>query len=134
MSSRSGYRGYIGSRSYRGQNPPQNIQNMVIRNYCQINDFTYLLSATEYHMRGCFIMLEEVMRELSNIEGVVLYSIFMLPRNRDRRHDFVHRILESGATLHGALENITVSDEPSFQRMETILAIRHISTHKHIGV
>lgn len=123
MSSRLGHRGYIGSRPYDGARVPQHVQNLVVRDYCQRNGFTYLLSATEYAMPGCYIMLEEVLRELPRIEGVVLYSLFMLPRAADRRQQTVRRILEAGATLHGAVENLAVTNLDDARRIEDIMAI-----------
>ncbi len=70
MSEQSKHRGYIGSRPYFGDRAPQHVQNLVIRDYCQRNDLLYLLSATEYIMDGCYVMLEEVLRELPHIDGV----------------------------------------------------------------
>ena len=127
MSNAKGYRGYIGSRTYQGQRAPQHVQNLVIRDYCQRNRLTYLLSATEYHMPGCYIMLHEVLNELPKLDGIVLYSIFMLPANRNKRHAVVRQILDAGASLHGAVENLAITDEASFQRVEDILSISKIA-------
>lgn len=123
MINRAGYRGYIGSRTYQGQRAPQHVQNLVIRDYCQRNGFQFLLSATEYAMSGCYVMLEEVMRELPKLEGIVLYSIFMLPEDARRRHDLYERILEAGASLHGAVENLRVTDAASAGCLEDILRV-----------
>src|SRR5258707_5955739 len=96
---RFGFRGYIGSRPYRGLRAPQHVQNLVVRTYCQRNKMGYLLSATEYAMPGCYIMLNEVMEELPHIEGIVLYSLFMLPDDAERRRAVRDRVLASDATL-----------------------------------
>lgn len=127
MTNTKGYRGYIGSRPYQGQRTPQHVQNLVIRDFCQRNAFLYLLSATEYNMPGCYMMLEEVMSELPSLDGIVLYSLFMLPNNRDRRQGLVRRVLECGATLHSALENFSITNEEDYQRVENILGISRIA-------
>ena len=62
-----------------GDRIPQQVQNLVIRNYADRNRLTYLLSATEYAMPNCYMMLEKVIKELSGLEGVICYSLFMLP-------------------------------------------------------
>jgi sporadic carbohydrate cluster protein (TIGR04323 family) len=49
-SNRHGHRGYIASRPVRGQDWPQHVQNLVVRDYAQRNGLHYLLSATEYAM------------------------------------------------------------------------------------
>ncbi len=117
---RAGYRGYIGSRPYRGQRAPQHVQNLVIRTYCQRNRMTYLLSATEYAMPGCYIMLNEVLEELPHIEGVVLYSLFMLPEEAERRRAVWNRVLEAGATLHGAVEDWAIRTAADVARAEDL--------------
>ncbi len=123
MSERMGHRGYIGSRPYRGDRVPQHVQNLVVRDYCQRNGFTYLLSATEYAMAGCYMILEEVAGEAVKLNGVVLYSIFMLPQKRDRRLAVCRKILASGATIHGAVENIAIRDEAELARADEILLL-----------
>ena len=123
MSDCTGYRGYIGSRTYQGQRTPQHVQNLVIRDFCQRNGFQYLLSATEYAMSGCYVMLEEVMRELPKSNGVVLYSVFMLPKDNQRRRDIYEHILGEGASLYGAVENLKVEDARSVEHLEDILNV-----------
>jgi sporadic carbohydrate cluster protein (TIGR04323 family) len=120
---RAGYRGYIGSRPYRGQRVPQHVQNLVVRTYCQRNKMQYLLSATEYAMPGCYIILNEVMAELAHIEGVVLYSLFMLPNDRERRHAIWKQVLGSGATIHGAVEDWAIRSEADVVRAEDLWVV-----------
>ncbi|MBL4827718.1 MAG: hypothetical protein JKY66_08415 [Spongiibacteraceae bacterium] len=121
-----GYRGYIGSRAYRGQTTPQHVQNLVIRDYCQRNQLLYLLSATEYHMPGAYIMLEEVLGEIEQLDGMVFYSFSLLPSNQSRREGVIKRVLESGGSLHCALENLCVHDQRSWQQLEDILAVTRL--------
>ncbi len=132
MSKQLGYRGYIGSRPYRDQNPPQHVQNLVIRDYCQRHNYSYLLSATEYHMKGCYIMLEEVLNELPSIQGIVMYSIFMLPQNDKRRRACVQKILEAGCTLHGAVENLSISNTDDLERLEELYGLHRITQNRPI--
>jgi sporadic carbohydrate cluster protein (TIGR04323 family) len=120
---RAGYRGYIGSRPYRGQRVPQHVQNLVVRTYCQRNKMQYLLSATEYAMPGCYIILNEVMAELAHIEGVVLYSLFMLPDDRERRRAIWQQVLGSGATVHGAVEDWAIRSEADVARAEDLWVV-----------
>ena len=120
---RAGYRGYIGSRPYRGYRVPQHVQNLVVRTYCQRNKMQYLLSATEYAMPGCYIILNEVMAELAHVEGVVLYSLFMLPDDRKRRHAIWQQVLASGATIHGAVEDWAVRSEADIARAEDLWVV-----------
>lgn len=123
MSNRHGHRGYIASRPVRGQDWPQHVQNLVIRDYAQRNGLHYLLSATEYAMDGCYMNLETVLGELDHIEGVVCFSLFMLPKRAERRRALYDRIFAAGADLHGALENMAIRTEADIARLEDIFLV-----------
>lgn len=120
MSERFGHRGYIGSRPYFGQRAPQHVQNLVIRDYCRRQGFDFLLSATEYAMPGCYIMLNQVLSELPRLRGIALYSLFMLPQRAERRAAIYQRVLDAGATLHGAVEGLTIAGPDDIARVEDI--------------
>ena len=119
-----GYRGYIGSRPYFGQNPPQHVQNLVIRDFCRRKGFDFLLSATEYAMPGCHMMLNQTLAELPSLHGIVLYSLFMLPRDTDKRRAVYRRVLDHGASLHGAVESQSILNAADAARIEDIWLVR----------
>jgi sporadic carbohydrate cluster protein (TIGR04323 family) len=121
---KKGVRGYIFSRAFMGERIPQRVQNLVIRDYCQRNDLVYLLSATEYAMQRCSMMLKEIMLELDRLEGVVMYSIYQLPKDTSERHDIYTKVTESGSTLHFALEGLKAYNYDTFDRVETLWQIR----------
>lgn len=120
MGNRSGHRGYVFSRPFFGHRVPQHVQNLVIRDYCQQNGFSYLLSGTEYAMSGCHMVFQEILHDVDNLSGIVLYSIFMLPENRRTRQAIYATALKSGATLHGAVEGLTIASESDVQIVEDI--------------
>ena len=119
-------RGYIFSRPFMGERVPQHVQNLVIRDYCERNKLQYLLSATEYAMPGCHLILEQVIDELANIDGLVAYSLFQLPEDPLRRQkvydDAISR--SNGKSLHFAVEGLRVTTGSECERIETIWQIR----------
>jgi len=127
MSDRTGYRGYIASREVRGQLWPQGVQNLVIRDYARRNGLTYLLSAVEYAMPGCYMNLEAALEELDRVEGVLLFSLFMLPKRPERRRALYDRVLGVGASLHGALENLSIREESDVRRIEDMFAVDRLA-------
>jgi len=129
MTERRGHRGYVGSRPYLGNRVPQHVQNLVIRDCCERRGLMYLLSASEYAMPGCYMMLERVMEELPLIEGVVLYSLFMLPEDRTYRESVYSRVLDSGAVLHAAVERFEVRDEKDVARVENLWRVHQCLPH-----
>jgi len=122
-----GYRGYIGSRRYQCGEFPQYVQNMIIRHYCQKHQLTYLLSATEYAMPGCYMMLDEVVNSIETVEGMVLFSIFMLPRSAAKRQIIYQKVLQAKKSLHAALEDLAIRDASDIAMIEDILKLNQIA-------
>ena len=121
QSNQSGYRGYVFSRSVDNHRVPQHIQNLVIRDYAQRRKLHYLLSATEYAMPGCYLILEQVLDELTTLEGVILYSMFMLPSSPGRRVETYRKIIAASRTLHAAVEGFVLQSEVDIERWENVL-------------
>ncbi len=120
---KGGYRGYIASRPVRGERTPQQVQNLVIRDYAARSGLTFKLSATEYAMPGCYMMLNAVADELPSLDGVILFSMFMLPEDEARRRRFYARMLEQVRELHAALENVAIRAAADVDRFEDILQV-----------
>ena len=121
---RFGYRGYVASRPIMGSRAPQHVQNLVLRDYCGQRGMHYLLSATEYVYPSCYLMLEQVLDELPRLQGIVAYSLFMLPRSRARRGEIFARVLENGASMHFAVEALSCASPADVARLEDILRVQ----------
>jgi sporadic carbohydrate cluster protein (TIGR04323 family) len=121
QSAQRGYRGYVFSRAVDSHRVPQHIQNLVIRDYAQRRKLHYLLSATEYAMPGCYLMLEQVLGDLEAIGGVILYSMFMLPPSAPQRSEIYRRIIDGHAALHAAVEGFILQSEMDIERWENVL-------------
>jgi sporadic carbohydrate cluster protein (TIGR04323 family) len=128
MKNKSGYRGYIGTRAYYSGKFPQRMQNMLIRNYCQVRQLAFLLSGTEYAMPGCYMILEEIVDALPVLEGVVLFSIFMLPQSAKKRRVIYQKIMDQRCGLHAALEDLSIKSWDDVQAVEDILNLKNIIT------
>lgn len=121
-----GYRGYIGSRPYSRQLPPQHIQNQIVRDHCGKLGLTYLLSLTEYAMADSYVILEEGVENIGDVDGLVLYSLFMLPKDPKYRESLVTRVLDSGASIHAAIENIHIFDQNSWHKADDLIRLSAI--------
>lgn len=122
MSESGGFRGYIASRPVAGTRVAQSLQNLAVRDYAARHGLPFQLSATEYCMPGCYMVLEQVLDDLPRLGGIIAFSLFMLPARRERRAQVWRRLLEAGAELHGALEGIAVRAAADVERVETLLA------------
>lgn len=120
---RSGYRGYVASRPVRGTSFPQQIQNLVLRDYAARHELTYLLSATEYGMPSCYLMLNAILDELPKLQGIIMFSAFMLPERKSRRLEIFERILAANCELHAALENVALRGRDDIADLEDLLEV-----------
>ncbi len=123
-----GYRGYIASRPVAGNRTAQHIQNLVVRDYASRNGFAFKLSATELTPDNCFIVLDDVLDQLDEIDGIICYSLFMLPEDAGRRRAVFRRVLNAGKSLHAAAENLKVETEEDLAKVEDIWRVQELLT------
>ena len=122
-------RGYIFSRAFMGERVPQHVQNLVIRDYCERNGLQFLLSATEYAMPNCHLILQQVLCELNDIDGLVAYSLFQLPKESLPRQLIYEQILSQEKVLHFAVEGLRASTRQACDRIERLWSIRQTLPH-----
>lgn len=126
------HRGYIASRPIHGSRVGQHIQNLVVRDYAQRTGLTYVLSATEYSMSGCYMMLEQLVQELDRLGGIIAYSLFMLPERQERRLALYDRILDAGASLHTAVEGLVLDRRSGIGQIEDIILLEQATCRKPV--
>ncbi len=128
MAERAGHRGYIGARPLNGSRTPQHVQNIVIRDYARRKNLQFLLSAVEHIMPGSYMILEDLLDELPRLNGIICYSIFMLPPDERRRREVYDRVLREGCNLHAAVEEIAIASNDDIQAVEDILLVNKYAT------
>lgn len=121
------YRGYVFSRPISGEVIPQRVQNLVIRDYAKQRDLSCLLSATEYAMRNCIIILKGVLEELGSLRGIIFYSLWQLPEDTNLRCTLYDLILKGGNELHFALERLVLRDTRDLEMIEDLWLARSLS-------
>ena len=117
-------RGYIFSRPFLNERVPQNVQNLLIREFCKKEELFYNLSASEYAMSNCYKILYQLMNELKNLDGIVAYSVFQLPEENNKRNKILKEILKKKKIFYFALENLKVSKLSDIQKIENIWLIK----------
>ena len=122
----NGVRGYIFSRPFMGERVPQHVQNLVIRDYCNKQSLQYLLSATEYAMANSHLVLQQVLEELSILDGIVFYSLFLLPEDKAERDSVIQIILKKEKTIYFAVEGLRMNNKTEHERIENILQVKKV--------
>lgn len=124
---RKGWRGYAFSAPIAGSTIPHRVQNLVLRTYTERHGLLFLLSVFEYHHEGSTMMLESLYETLPAIEGIVFYSLNMLPAERAARERLYKAVLSSGAGLRFALEELKATNEAEIAVIEDIIAIKALT-------
>jgi sporadic carbohydrate cluster protein (TIGR04323 family) len=122
-------RGYIFSRPFMGERVPQHVQNLVIRDYCERNKLHFLLSASEYAMTGSHLIFEQLLDELTEIDGIIAYSLFQLPEDSAQRQRIYDKILNLQKSIYFAVEGLKASTWQECERIEVLWQIRLTLPH-----
>lgn len=107
-----------------GERAPQHVQNIVIRDYCKKNKLSYLLSLTEYAMENCHIMLEQALKELKSIDGIVVYSLFQLPEDKKYRTKIYKKVLNLKKEMHFSVEGLKIAKRQDIKKIEDIWMVK----------
>ena len=121
-------KGYNFSRPFLGERVPQHVQNIVIRNYCEKNNFKFLLSSTEYSKENNFYILEELLENLNDYDGLVFYSLFQLPTNEFKRKKILKQIIINNKSLHFAVENLVLKQKVDQVKIEQIFKLKMVQS------
>jgi sporadic carbohydrate cluster protein (TIGR04323 family) len=122
----NGYQGYVTSRPFMGARVPQHVQNIVIREYCNRMGYHYLLSGTEYAIPGSYLVLQSLIENLSNIDGIVAYSLMQMPLSAAHREIVFLEIIKRGRQIDFAVEGLSIKCESDIQRVENIWRISEV--------
>ena len=123
------FRGYISSRKLEDNNLiDQSVQNLVIRKACEKHGFVYMLSATEYGMKNCFLMFNQVILDLKKgkSDGIALYSYEQLPRDFKIREKLYEAIIKNKKRILISLEDILIENKNDIKSFEELMKIKFL--------
>lgn len=117
-------KGYIFSRNFLDERIPQHIQNTILRDYCRNNNYEFFLSFVEYAMQNSFLMLESLVHQLNNYDGILAYSLFQLPEKESERKKIIKKIVNNKKEIHFALENKILKNINDYEDINNIWLIK----------
>jgi len=124
---RQGYRGYVTSRGFGQYRIPVPIQSLALRDYCQRNGLLYVLPVNENIFPNSYMVLEGMIQNLSDFEGVVMCSMHMMPRRAERRRKIYQRILDQGCSVHMLFESVVIKGPEDLEKAEELLLLNQIA-------
>tara|TARA_A100001388_G_scaffold277552_1_gene269439 strand:- start:1045 stop:2100 length:1056 start_codon:yes stop_codon:yes gene_type:complete len=117
-------KGYIFSREFFGERVPQNVQNIILRDYCKKNSYHFLLSGTEYAFKGSSYILSEILDNIKDYDGILFYSLYQLPENLEKRKKLYKKIIAKKKQIHFCLENIIIKNKKTCNYVEKIFLLK----------
>jgi sporadic carbohydrate cluster protein (TIGR04323 family) len=103
---------------------PVPVQTIVLRDYCARHGLIYKLHVNENEFPHSYMVLEGILDALDGLEGILVFSMFMLPKRAARRRRIYDRILEVGIELHLVLEDFVIRQAADVASVEEILSAR----------
>lgn len=119
-------KGYISAREINGITVPQRVQNLIIRDYCKNQNYIYLLSSVEHKMNNTFHVLNEILKNISNVNGIVMYSIFQLPYDEKKRIAIFNKFFKKSKFISFALENIIIRKKKDLGQLNTLIKLNFL--------
>ena len=113
-----------------GNFTPQRVQNLVIRDYCEKIESQFLLSATEYYMEECFLMLKALQEDRNSFDGVVFYSMDHLPNKKDKAFEVLKSFLQNKKEVHFALERIRIETMEELKNFFDLILIKDLRVNE----
>lgn len=122
--------GYISSREIDGNIIPQKVQNLVIRDYIERNNFNFLLSSTEYKMKNSFHIFNSLIsKKTNNYIGIVIYSLFML-KDHSNLLNILSKLNKNKLRLFCALEEIEIKNKKDIDNLKKIFFLNRLHNVK----
>jgi sporadic carbohydrate cluster protein (TIGR04323 family) len=91
------------------------------------NNLLYVLPVNENIFPHSYMVLEGMVQDLADYEGVVACSMHMLPERAERRRQIYEHILRQGCSLHIVLEGIVISGPQDVEKIEELLQLNQIA-------
>ena len=129
-------KGYVFSRKFSGNIVPQKIQNIILRDYCFKKNYNFVFSSVEYSMESCFFVLDGLLKNLKKYNGLVAYSIFQLPEDKNKRIDIYQQLISKEKELHFVLEDTIISKKNvnSVDFIEETISIKNTLNKSNINL
>ena len=122
--------GYISSREIDGNIIPQKVQNLVIRDYIERNNFNFLLSSTENKMKKSFHIFNSLIsKKTNNYMGIVIYSLFML-KDYSNLLNTLNKLKKNKLRLFCALEEIEIKNKKDIDNLKKIFFLNRLHNVK----
>ena len=121
---KQGLRGYVTSRRFGAYYIPVPLQNLALRDYCSRLGVPFVLSVNENSFENSYLVLEGLIEELDEYEGIVMCSWDMLPVDANRTKRLLKKVIVQNRTIHFVLDNRCVGEEKDISDLMWLIQLR----------
>ena len=72
-------------------------------------------------------MLKSLVKEMKYLNGLIFYSLNLLPDSKNERINFLSQIIKNKKQIHFALEEIVIKNKKELQKIEDIFFVKNNS-------
>lgn len=98
--------GYVTNSNFNEKIIPIPFQNILLRNYCKDNNFTYVLPYNETVFKNSYSQLITLINKLDKDSAIISCSIFMLPENESHVKKVLKLLKYKKTYIYFLYENI----------------------------
>lgn len=121
-----GFRGYCTHNRFGEYKIPVPAQNIIYKDYVIKNNLHFKLSVSELFIEGSYVTLYSLLKELNSLEGILMCSFSMLPKDIKKRNQIFKSVLQSNSQLHFVLENFVLKNQYDINKLEKIIRLKSI--------
>jgi len=125
-SKKESYRGYVTCREFGGLIVPVPVQSKLLRDYCISKNFTYKLHVNENRFESSYIVLNGLLNEIDKFDGLLISSMFMLPKKIQKRAEFYELVLSKNKKIHFVMEEVVLKNLSDCKEIEEVLRLHHV--------
>ena len=110
-----------------GMNIPGPLQTQYLKNYCETNGINFMLPIEDYIYDKCYIEFFNILDLLTNntkYEGILTFSIFCLPKEKQIRKKIYDFFLKNKKTIIFAFEKIHLKNKIDINFVEQIINLK----------
>ena len=116
-------KGYNFSQPFLGERAPEHVQTIINNHYCKKNNYSYSMHVTEYNGQDSTQMLFEELKNIKKYDGLLFYSLLMLPLESKKRDFLYNKIISNKKELHFAVEDLFIKNRKDISKIDNLFLL-----------
>ena len=118
---------YVSSRKFGNWRLPVPMQNIILKDYCDKNDYIFNVSMNELNIRSSLTILNTILKNLKNDQGILMCSYKMIASDQKKSLKIISEGLKFGVEWHFAFENTKISNIKDLKKFSQMIELNNES-------